>query len=194
MAFQCPFKSLTELPAGSAKAGKFLVRSIICRIIEVPTFFLPRLLVRVGQNALGAPHFTGVYNSPRHRPCCNFQNYQPLARPSFHRKLSFLPDSLASSPCPFRASEGPGPLPVCGGHRAGGSLTCPIFSPTCLREKAGPHCASEDVPKCLLNCKVLTSDRASFQSWGIFPYVPEMGVEGGKELLFTHTPLCQRLD
>lgn len=164
--------------------------SINCHIIEVPTFFLPRLLVRVRQNALGAPQFTGVYISPHHRPCSNFQNYQALARPSFHRKLSFLPDSLASSPCPFPASEGPGPLSVCSGRRAGGSLTCPVFSPTCLREKVGPHRASEDVPKCLLNCKVSISD-------GVFPKLGHLSIcprgrgGGRKRTAFTHS-LCAR--
>lgn len=40
--FRCPFKSLKLLLDGSAKAGEPLV--IVCRMIEAPTFFLPKLL------------------------------------------------------------------------------------------------------------------------------------------------------
>lgn len=87
-----PFKSVKELPAGPAKAGKF--PAMVCSVIEVPTFFLPRPL-------LGSD---GPHRGPPVRPCVClplvlsllllFQNYQALARPSFNRKLSFLPDCL----------------------------------------------------------------------------------------------------
>lgn len=95
VAFQCPFKSWWSCLLDQPKLGSSLL-SIICRIVEVPTFFLPRLRVRVRQNALGAPQFTGVYVSPRHRPCSNFQNYQALAFESVVKK-----GPLRFEDCPY---------------------------------------------------------------------------------------------
>lgn len=115
---KCPFKSLKEPSAGSAKAGKFLV--IICSIIEVPTFFLPRLLLGSDKMHPGLtvhlclhfPLFAALVLllTPNHQAlaaCISTGNF--LSPQTVYSFLSMQ----------FSSQWKPGPLLVCGGFMLG---------------------------------------------------------------------------
>ena len=182
---------------------------IICSIIEVPTFFLPRLLLGSDKMHRGLTvHLCLHFPLFAALVLLLTANHQALAAPVSTGNFLSPQTVYSFLSMQFSSQWKPGPLLVCGGFMVGlrwvhggiaaglrwvcgghprrsRQLDLSVFSPHPLAwgdgERAGPPCASGGVPRCLVNCRVFSVTEHLSKADASFPTsMRSMGRRGGR--------------